>query len=422
MTTAVSPTILQGLKSSSDDPFLSPAANHAVRPYFAPSTPSPSLASNSFGQYRLNNGHPISIAIPSTPSSVPAKRPSSVGGLPPSPAPFVGYANSTGAFIWPTTTAPSTPSITPLSLHAFPVKPMSPISPTFAPSLDVEMADAYTTPPAARILPTTSSLHLSVDPPSSPFLTSYRSTAPKNVGPHGTLSPIKISLLATSEAPLTPPLTPPCPPFLALPPIEIQDVSPPSFPTLASRLLNNYLLHPLFDAQYKICDELGSGGFGFVVRAVRNVDGLGVAVKFIERAKIPSHGWVNSRSWGEAPGLWEAVNGVRTLPMEAYVLRSVRHEGVVAYVDLFEDAKYFYLVCWYFARSFRAWADGVFVRRSWSTMDRHGSRRRGARKPPSPVPPPSPPSPPSPPPPRSPSPAPTSLSPRQLSSDPHHQG
>ena len=38
------------------------------------------------------------------------------------------------------------------------------------------------------------------------------------------------------------------------------------------------------------------------------------------------------------------MEGLRVVPMEAYVLRSVRHEGVVAYVDLFEDAKYFYLV------------------------------------------------------------------------------
>jgi serine/threonine protein kinase len=31
--------------------------------------------------------------------------------------------------------------------------------------------------------------------------------------------------------------------------------------------------------------------------------------------------------------------------MEAFVLRSIRHEGVVGYIDLFEDERYFYLVC-----------------------------------------------------------------------------
>ena len=277
--------------------------------------------------------------------------------------------------MWPTTTTttPSTLSSSPRTFPSFPMSPMSPLSPTFAPSLDVEMLDAYTTPPSTRILPATSTLRFSVDPPPKPVLTPYRipvhPNAPKQFGPRGTLSPIKISLLATTEAPLTPPLTPPCPPFLSLPPIEIQAVSPPSFPTLASRLLSNYPLHPLFDAQYTICDELGSGGFGFVVRAIRNGDGKGVAVKFIERAKIPSHGWVNSRSWGEAPGLWDAVKGVRTLPMEAYVLRSVRHEGVVAYVDLFEDAKYFYLVRRFLARPFVLALTDDFAQ----VMEHHGS-------------------------------------------------
>lgn len=71
---------------------------------------------------------------------------------------------------------------------------------------------------------------------------------------------------------------------------------------------------------------------------------MSVAVKFIERAKIPSHGFVKSRHWGEAPGLSPMVEGYRIVPLEAFVLRSVRHEGVVAYIDLFEDEKYFYLV------------------------------------------------------------------------------
>ncbi|GAA5838074.1 hypothetical protein JCM5353_004488, partial [Sporobolomyces roseus] len=42
-----------------------------------------------------------------------------------------------------------------------------------------------------------------------------------------------------------------------------------------------------------------------------------------------AHGWVKSRSWGETPGLTQAV-GPKLVPMEAFVLRSIRHEGVVA--------------------------------------------------------------------------------------------
>ncbi|KWU43935.1 Pkinase-domain-containing protein [Rhodotorula sp. JG-1b] len=153
---------------------------------------------------------------------------------------------------------------------------------------------------------------------------------------------------------MTPPLTPPYPNHAALLPAlgDLNPSSPCPAPVLApkaapatvsGRALANHTLHPLFASTYTLCEELGSGGFGFVVRAERNHDGLGVAVKFIERAKIPSHGWVKSRSWGETPGLTQAP-GPKLVPMEAFVLRSVRHEGVVAFIDLFEDEKYFYLV------------------------------------------------------------------------------
>ncbi|BGP57523.1 hypothetical protein JCM8202v2_005167 [Rhodotorula sphaerocarpa] len=198
---------------------------------------------------------------------------------------------------------------------------------------DVEMAQAFVTPPqVSRVLP-------GVNGPgaaSAPMMTKKVANA----------------LLDSPQMPMTPPLTPP---FLQnaplLPAISGLPSSPspapllpkPSPPTVSARALANHPLHPLFDASYTLCEELGSGGFGFVVRAERNSDGLGVAVKFIERAKIPSHGWVKSRSWGETPGLTQAP-GPKLVPMEAFVLRSVRHEGVVAFLDLFEDEKYFYLV------------------------------------------------------------------------------
>lgn len=37
-------------------------------------------------------------------------------------------------------------------------------------------------------------------------------------------------------------------------------------------------------------------------------------------------------------------DGARIVPMEAYVLRNIRHDGVVGYIDSFEDSLYFYLV------------------------------------------------------------------------------
>ncbi|GAA5988880.1 hypothetical protein JCM10908_006209 [Rhodotorula pacifica] len=158
----------------------------------------------------------------------------------------------------------------------------------------------------------------------------------------------------STRLPMTPPLTPPYPNHAALLPALGDPLpsspSPASAPapkaapsTVSGRALAHHTLHPLFASTYTLCEELGSGGFGFVVRAERNIDGLGVAVKFIERAKIPSHGWVKSRSWGETPGLTQPP-GPKLVPMEAFVLRSVRHEGVVAFIDLFEDEKYFYLI------------------------------------------------------------------------------
>lgn len=167
---------------------------------------------------------------------------------------------------------------------------------------------------------------------------------------------IQTDRLQFPTAPLTPPLTPPsqasihellpCPDLAS--PILLPAQTPAqlkSIPTTVSaRKLAQHALHPLFASQYSIQEELGSGGFGFVVRAERNEDGLSVAVKFIERNKIPSHGWVTSRYWGEAPGLSPPTEGYRNVPLEAFVLRSVRHDGVVAFIDLFEDETYFYLV------------------------------------------------------------------------------
>lgn len=80
------------------------------------------------------------------------------------------------------------------------------------------------------------------------------------------------------------------------------------------------------------------------MRATRKADNVSVAVKFIDKWKIPKSGWIDSKSWGESPGMFPRKDGVTTLPIEAYVLRSVKHEAVVKFIDLFEDATFFYLV------------------------------------------------------------------------------
>jgi hypothetical protein len=58
--------------------------------------------------------------------------------------------------------------------------------------------------------------------------------------------------------------------------------------------------------------------------------------------QIPSHGWVKTRSWTKTP---DGQPGPEKLvPLEAYVLRLIRHPGVVAFLDLLEDETVFYLV------------------------------------------------------------------------------
>ena len=105
----------------------------------------------------------------------------------------------------------------------------------------------------------------------------------------------------------------------------------PPAQTVSARQLADHDLHPAFASTYTIGDELGSGGFGFVVAAKRNTDGLPVAVKFIFKNKVPAHGWVRDPKLG-------------VIPMEAFVLKVVDHPGVVKFIDLFDDRKFFYLV------------------------------------------------------------------------------
>jgi serine/threonine protein kinase len=101
--------------------------------------------------------------------------------------------------------------------------------------------------------------------------------------------------------------------------------------TVSGKTLSTRTLHPVFAASYTLGDELGSGGFGFVVGAHRNFDGRPVAVKFIWKNKVPSHGWVRDPTMG-------------VIPLEAFVLRVVDHPCVVKFIDLFDDDEFFYLV------------------------------------------------------------------------------
>ena len=78
-------------------------------------------------------------------------------------------------------------------------------------------------------------------------------------------------------------------------------------------------------------DELGSGGYGFVMTARHREDGHEVAVKFIIKDKVPDHAWWEDDTYGR-------------VPTEVMLLSLVNHENIVKCLDLFEDEVYFYLV------------------------------------------------------------------------------
>ncbi|KAF9163962.1 hypothetical protein DFQ26_001963 [Actinomortierella ambigua] len=101
--------------------------------------------------------------------------------------------------------------------------------------------------------------------------------------------------------------------------------------TVSARQLQRHQLVPEFLTEYTLGDELGSGGFGFVVSATRNADGEEVAVKFIFRDKVPVHGWAKDPELG-------------VIPIEIYVLRNVSHPNIIRYINMYQDYKYFYLI------------------------------------------------------------------------------
>lgn len=99
----------------------------------------------------------------------------------------------------------------------------------------------------------------------------------------------------------------------------------------SSNFPEGHQLQSQFVEAYQLQDELGSGGYGFVMTALDRYDGFEVAVKFIIKDKVPEHSWINDPTFGR-------------LPMEVVILSFVNHESVVKCLDVFEDSIYFYLV------------------------------------------------------------------------------
>jgi PAS domain-containing serine/threonine kinase len=97
------------------------------------------------------------------------------------------------------------------------------------------------------------------------------------------------------------------------------------------RFPRGHHLNSEFVRWYQLGDELGAGGYGFVLTAVHRLERREVAVKFIIKAKVPAHAWMEDKS-------------ERRVPTEALLLGLLTHPNIVNCIDLFEDDLYFYLV------------------------------------------------------------------------------
>jgi PAS domain-containing serine/threonine kinase len=93
----------------------------------------------------------------------------------------------------------------------------------------------------------------------------------------------------------------------------------------------NHTLNPHFVSTYALGDELGSGGYGFVMTAHHRTEDYEVAIKFIIKERVPEHAWMENDAIGR-------------LPTEVVLLSFLDHENIVKCLDLFEDSLYFYLV------------------------------------------------------------------------------
>ncbi|GJE94965.1 hypothetical protein PsYK624_111420 [Phanerochaete sordida] len=93
----------------------------------------------------------------------------------------------------------------------------------------------------------------------------------------------------------------------------------------------DHTLNPFFVTSFELGDELGAGGYGFVMTARHRTEGFEVAVKFIIKDKVPEHAWWDDDMLGR-------------VPTEVMIMSLVDHENIVKCLDLFEDELYFYLV------------------------------------------------------------------------------
>jgi len=131
------------------------------------------------------------------------------------------------------------------------------------------------------------------------------------------------------------------------------------------RFPTGHRLNKRFARSYLLREEIGSGGYGFVMVASRRGSPGDVAVKFIIREKVPVHAWAQDSKLGR-------------LPTEIWLLSRIQHPNIADFLEYFEDDVYYYLV-----RSVIRNAFGVAQilwkgpRASWLSLGRKARIRNG---------------------------------------------
>lgn len=125
------------------------------------------------------------------------------------------------------------------------------------------------------------------------------------------------------------------------------------------RFPTRHRLNKRFARSYVLREEIGSGGYGFVMVASRRGGPGDVAVKFIIKKKVPAHAWVQDSKEG-------------LLPTEIWLLSRVRHPNIADFLEYFEDDVYYYLVRSMIPK--HLWWCSITVERSKSFMVLLGSQ------------------------------------------------
>ncbi|ORX83038.1 Pkinase-domain-containing protein [Anaeromyces robustus] len=92
---------------------------------------------------------------------------------------------------------------------------------------------------------------------------------------------------------------------------------------------NNIVPNQMADVGYIMNDDIGSGSFGRVCKAIRKSDNCEVAIKIVNKSKL------NSK-----PG----SNLMKYLEREVNILKSIQHKNIIQLYDVYEDSTNVYMV------------------------------------------------------------------------------